>query len=164
MISKRSSPLLSAKAPFRRLGSSHCGTSRLRDFHSIEFRPVDIPVWLNASRERLLRAPRPLRLPHCFGHFVACSFSRPPALRLADYRLAPVIVLPLWFIVFIVVAVLMLVMSFNQKGSVHIVGILLLAFLYRFLYKLVEVRLESCILNRSEGLIYFGDNLFGLLS
>ena len=36
------------------------------------------------------------RLPHCFGHFVACSLARPPALRDADYRLAPVIVLPLW--------------------------------------------------------------------
>lgn len=38
------------------------GLSPLRDFHSIKFRPADIPVWLNASRERLLRAPRPLRL------------------------------------------------------------------------------------------------------
>ena len=38
------------------------GLSLLRDFHSIKFRPADIPVWLDASRERLLRAPRPLRL------------------------------------------------------------------------------------------------------
>ena len=26
------------------------------------------------------------RLPHCFGHVVACSFSRPPALRRAEYQ------------------------------------------------------------------------------
>jgi len=38
------------------------GLSPLRDFHSIEFRPANIPVWLDVSRERLLRAPRPLRL------------------------------------------------------------------------------------------------------
>ena len=38
------------------------GLSPLRDFHSIEFRPADIPVWLDTSRERLLRATRPLRL------------------------------------------------------------------------------------------------------
>ena len=62
IISTRSSPLHYAKASFRRLGSSRSGTSRLRDFHFIKFRPADIPVWLNASRERLLRAPRPLRL------------------------------------------------------------------------------------------------------
>ena len=62
LFSRRSSPLHYAKASFSRLGSSRSGTSRLRDFHSIEFRPADIPVWLTASRERLLRAPRPLRL------------------------------------------------------------------------------------------------------
>ena len=38
------------------------GLSPLRDFHSIKFRPADIPVWLNDSHERLLQAPRPLRL------------------------------------------------------------------------------------------------------
>ena len=38
------------------------GLSPLRDFHSIKFRPADIPVWLDTSRERLLRATRPLRL------------------------------------------------------------------------------------------------------
>ena len=131
------------------------GLSPLRDFHSIEFRPADIPVWLNASSERLLRVPRQLRLrlccqrekrcrskvrhkcrpyhrpgslasggqdcgrcplrvqdpqtcfrlPHCLGRFAPCGYSLPPALRRADYRLAPVIVLPLWFFVFIVVIV-----------------------------------------------------------
>ena len=61
-ITKRSRSCSSADATSHHLGSSRSGTSRLRDFHSIEFRPADIPVWLNASRERLLRAPRPLRL------------------------------------------------------------------------------------------------------
>ena len=45
------------------------------------------------------------RLPHCFGHFVACSFSRPPALRDADYRLPPVIVLPLLMVMLLLVVV-----------------------------------------------------------
>ena len=57
--SKRSSPSSSAEAPSERLGSSRSGTLRLRDFHSIEFRPADIPVWSGTSRERLLRASRP---------------------------------------------------------------------------------------------------------
>ena len=38
------------------------GLLSLRDFLSIEFRQADIPVWLNAIRERQLWAPRPLRL------------------------------------------------------------------------------------------------------
>ena len=59
---KRSSPSSSAEATSERLGFSRSGTSRLRDFHFIKFCPADIPVWLTASRERLLRAPRPLRL------------------------------------------------------------------------------------------------------
>ena len=40
---KRSSPSSSADAPEERVGSSRPGTSRLRDFHSIKFRPADIP-------------------------------------------------------------------------------------------------------------------------
>ena len=62
LTTKRSSPSSSADVPSERLGSSRFGTSRLRDFHFITFRPADISVWLNASRERLLRAPRRLRL------------------------------------------------------------------------------------------------------
>ena len=58
----RPSPSSSAETPEERLGSSRSGTSHLRDFLSIEFRPADIPVWPMAIRERLLRAPRPLRL------------------------------------------------------------------------------------------------------
>ena len=49
-------------APGTQLGSSRSGTSPLCDFLSIKFRPADIPVWLAASRESLLRDPRPLRL------------------------------------------------------------------------------------------------------
>ena len=70
------------------------------------------------------------RLPHCLGHFVACGCPRPPALRDADYRLSPVIVLPLWFFVFIVVVVRFVVEDFNQKGSGCAGVILLFVFLY----------------------------------
>ena len=41
----RPSPSSSAETPEERLGSSRSGTSHLRDFLSIEFRPADIPVW-----------------------------------------------------------------------------------------------------------------------
>ena len=52
------------------------------------------PTWfIGFRRARLLTSAAArlspqtcFRLPHCFGHFVACSFSRPPALRRADYR------------------------------------------------------------------------------
>ena len=66
----------------------------------------------------LLRPLRGLQLP------------RPPALRLADYRLPPVIVLPLCFFVFIVVVVLMLRMDFNQKDSSCAIVLLLYMLLY----------------------------------
>ena len=56
--------------------------------------------------------------------------SRPPALRDADYRLPPVIVLPLWSFVFIEVVVLMVVEVFNQKGSANMSVVLLFAVLY----------------------------------
>ena len=61
---------------------------------------------------------------------MACSFSRPPALRDADHRLPPVIVLPLWFFVFIEVVVLMVVEVFNQKGSASMSVVLLFVVLY----------------------------------
>ena len=178
-----SSPSSSAEAPEERLGSSRCGTSRLRDFLFIKFRPADIPVWLNASRERLLRAPRPLRLrlrcqiqkrcrsaSGCVASLhnprltdavhslqagktvdiLRCAaestdllppsallrplrglqLPRPPALRLAYYRLPPVIVLPLWFFVVVVVVVLMLGIAFNQKGGAGVVVILLFVLIY----------------------------------
>jgi hypothetical protein len=70
------------------------------------------------------------RLPHCLGCFAACGFPHPPALRRADYRLPPVIVLPLWLFVFIVVVVRMVVEVFNRKGGGCAVILLLLVFLY----------------------------------
>ena len=70
------------------------------------------------SPSALLRPLRGLQLPH------------PPALRDADYRLPPVIVLPLWFFVFIVVVVLMSVMDFNQKDSSCAIVLLLYVLLY----------------------------------
>ena len=54
----------------------------------------------------------------------------PPALRDADYRLPPVIVLPLWFFVVVVVVVLMLGIAFNQKGGAGVVIILLFVLIY----------------------------------
>ena len=56
--------------------------------------------------------------------------SRPPALRRVDYQLPPVIVLPLWFFVFVVVVVLMSVTDFNQKGSACTIVLLLYVLLY----------------------------------
>ena len=156
------------------------GLSPLPDLHFIEFRPADIPVWLVASRERLLRAPRPLRLrlrcqrekrcrskvrhkcrpyhrpgslapgvqdcgrctlriqvpqtcfrlSHCLGRFAPCGYSLPPALRRADYRLTPVIVLPLWFFVLIVVIMRIVWDVINQKGGRLAMVLLLLLFLY----------------------------------
>ena len=70
------------------------------------------------------------RLPHCFGRIRGLQRPRPPALRRADYRLPPVIVLPLWFFVFVVVVVLMSVMDFNQKGSASMGVVLLFVVLY----------------------------------
>ncbi len=70
------------------------------------------------------------RLPHCLGCIAACGFSRPPPRRDTDYRLPPVIVLPLWLFVFVVVVVRMLRMDFNQKGSACAVVLLLYVLLY----------------------------------
>ena len=66
----------------------------------------------------LLRPLRGLQLPS------------PPALRDADYRLPPVIMLPLWFFVVVVVVVLMLGIAFNQKGGAGAVVILLFVLIY----------------------------------
>ena len=57
-------------------------------------------LWpLSASRTSSTDLLPPSALPR----FAPCGFSLPPALRRADYRLAPVIVLPLWILVFSVV-------------------------------------------------------------
>ena len=70
------------------------------------------------------------RLPHCLGRFAPCGYSLPPALRRADYRLAQVIVLPLWFFVFIVVIVQIVWDVINLKGGGCSVVLRLLVFLY----------------------------------
>lgn len=51
-------------------------------------------------------------------------------LRRADYRLAPVIVLPLWFFVFIVAIMHIVWDVINRKGGRFAVILLLLVFLY----------------------------------
>ena len=60
---------------------------------------------------------------------MACSFSRPPALRRADYRLPPVIVLPLWFVVLLMVGIVIIVET-NRNASAGIVVYLLVLLLY----------------------------------
>ena len=94
-------------------------------------------LFIGSRRARLLtssatlRSPQTcFRLPHCLGCFAACGFSRPPALRDADYRLSPVIVLPLWFFVFIVIIVRIVWDIFNQKGGGCSMALLLLEFLF----------------------------------
>ena len=78
-----------------------------------------------AAESTYLLPPSALLRPRC-----GLQLPRPPALRLADYRLPPVIVLPLWFFVFIVVVVLMSVMDFNQKDSSCAIVLLLYVLLY----------------------------------
>ena len=94
-------------------------------------------LFIRSRRARLLTSAAArlspqtcFRLPHCLGRFAPCGFSRPPSLRRADYRLPPVIVLPLWLFVFIVVVVRMVVEVFNRKGGGCAVILLLLVFLY----------------------------------
>ena len=78
-----------------------------------------------ASESTDLLPPSALLRPRC-----GLQLPRPPALRLAYYRLPPVIVLPLWFFVFIVVVVLMSVMDFNQKDSSCAIVLLLYVLIY----------------------------------
>ena len=78
-----------------------------------------------------LRSPQTcFRLPHCLGRFAPCGYSLPPALRRADSRLPPVIVLPLLFFLFIVVIVQIVLDAINRKGAGCSVVLLLLVFLY----------------------------------
>ena len=78
-----------------------------------------------------LRSPQTcFRLPHCFGRIRGLQRPRPPALRRADYRLPPVIVLPLWFFVFIVVVVRIVKEVLNRKGGGYAVVLLLFDSLY----------------------------------
>ena len=69
------------------------------------------------------------RLPHCLGRFAPCGFSRPPALRRADYRLPPVIVLPLWMLILLLVVVVVVVET-NRSTNAGVVIYLLVLFVY----------------------------------
>ena len=69
------------------------------------------------------------RLPHCLGRFAPCGFSRPPALRRADYRLPPVIVLPLWMFMLLLVVVVFAGET-NRGTGAGVVFLLLVLLLY----------------------------------
>jgi hypothetical protein len=69
------------------------------------------------------------RFPHCLGRFAPCGFSRPPALRRADYRLSPVIVLPLWILILLLVLVVVDIET-NRSAGAGIVFFLLVLLLY----------------------------------
>ena len=77
------------------------------------------------------------RLPHCLGRFAPCGFSRPPALRRADYRLPPVIVLPLILLVRFQVVVVFNDDT-NRSASAGIVFFPLVLLLY------MEIRDNTC--------------------
>ena len=77
-----------------------------------------------------LRSPQTcFRLPHCLGCFAACGFPRPPTLRDADYRLPPVIVLPL--ILLVIMSVVEESCSCPASADILLLwGVLLLVLLY----------------------------------
>ena len=77
------------------------------------------------------------RLPHCLGCFAACGFPRPPALRDADYRLPPVIVLPLWIVLLMPVMVLASSES-TRSASAGVIVLLLVVFVN------IEIRDNAC--------------------
>lgn len=74
-----------------------------------------------------LRSPQTcFRLPHCLGCFAACGFPRPPALRDADYRLPPVIVLPLWIVLLLPVMVMASSESSRSASACVVISLLVL--------------------------------------
>lgn len=87
-----------------------------------------------------LRSPQTcFRLPHCLGCFAACGFPRPPALRDADYRLPPVILLPLWMLMLLLMVVVV-VGKTNRGTSASVVFYLLVVLVY------IGKRDNTCIL------------------
>ena len=77
-----------------------------------------------------LRSPQTcFRLPHCFGRIRGLQRPHPPALRDADYRLAPVIVLPLWMLLLMRLVVMASSESSRSTGASAIV-LLLVVLLY----------------------------------
>ena len=107
-------------------------------------RPSSPTLFIGSRRARLLtssaalRSPQTyFRLPHCLGCFAACGFPRPPALRDADYRLPPVIVLPLW-IVLLVPVIVMASSESSRSASAGVIVLLLVVFVY------IEIRDNAC--------------------
>ena len=60
---------------------------------------------------------------------MACSLSHPPALRDADYRLAPVIVLPLLIVVSLMVGMIV-IGEVSRSASAVVVILILRVLLY----------------------------------
>ena len=95
------------------------------------------PTWsIRSRRARLLTSAAArlspqtcFRLPHCLGRFAPCGFSRPPALRRADYRLPPVIVMPLWIVLLLPVMVMASGES-SRSTSASVVFYLLVLLVY----------------------------------
>ena len=83
---------------------------------------------LTSAAARLRSTDFP-RLPHCLGRFAPCGFSLPPALRDADYRLSPVIVLPLWIVVLLLVHIVVAAVT-NRSNSECVVILVLVLFVY----------------------------------
>lgn len=77
------------------------------------------------------------RLPHCLGRFAPCGFPRPPALRRADYRLPPVIVLPLWMLLLLVVLFVLsvVVLRFTYYACDILYAVLIILLLVLLYYK-----------------------------
>lgn len=93
-------------------------------------------LFIGSRRARLLTSAAArlspqtcFRLPHCLGRFAPCGFSRPPALRRADYRLPPVIVLPLWLVMLLLLVVIALDET-NRSACASVVIYLLVLFVY----------------------------------
>ncbi len=87
---KRSSPLLYAKAPFRRLGSVLRGTKRPSEFHLWQLRWETVPSGLRRSGHRLPDTPR--RASRIKGKKVTASSRLFRSLRLLHNRQLAVLV------------------------------------------------------------------------
>ena len=104
---------------------------------SLRFTILASPTWFIGSRRaRLLTSAAArlspqtcFRLPHCLGRFAPCGYPRPPALRRADYRLPPVIVLPLWIVLLLPVMVMASGES-SRSTSASVVFYLLVLLVY----------------------------------
>ena len=104
------------------------------------------PTWsIGFRRARLLTSAAArlspqtcFRLPHCFGRIRGLQLSRPPALRRADYRLPPVIVLP-FCLLMLVLVILVVAVQTNSNASASVLIYLLGLLLY------IEIRANTGI-------------------